>query len=141
MIPPGVPVTARLLLVDDSQFARAAIKRLLAERAEWQICAEAADGVEAVEIAKTQCPDLAILDIEMSRKNGIEAAKEIIKYCPETIVISNSVHDPAAVLRQLKDAGVRAFVPKNRLGMDLIPTIEAVLGGATLFEVPKARTT
>jgi DNA-binding NarL/FixJ family response regulator len=127
---------AKILLVDDSAPVRAAIRRLLSERPEWNICAEAGDGEEAVEKARLECPDLAILDIEMPRKNGIQAAREILKFCPQTIVISDSIHDAAILLAQLKAVGVRGFVPKDRLASDLIPTIRAVLEGGTLFRVP-----
>ncbi len=132
-------MNAKLLLVDDNELTRMAIKRLLAHRTEWQICAEAGDGTEAVEKAKTQCPDLAILDIEMPRKNGIQAAKDILQYCPDTIVVSNSIHDVRTVMGQLQQAGVRAFVAKDRLATDLIPTIEVVLSGRTRLHAPKAR--
>ena len=130
---------AKILLVDDSAPVRAAIRRLLSERPEWNVCAEAGDGEEAVEKARLECPDLAILDIEMPRKNGIQAAREILKYCPQTIVISDSIHDAAILIAQLKEVGVRAFVSKDRLASDLIPTIRAVLNGGTFFRVPAGK--
>ena len=120
--------------VDDSEMARTLIKFLLADRTEWEICGEAIDGQEAVEKARAACPDLAILDIEMPRKNGIQAAREILKYCPQTIVISNSVHDVRVLMANLKEAGVRAFVSKDRLSTDLIPAIQTVLNGGTVLE-------
>jgi DNA-binding NarL/FixJ family response regulator len=115
------------------EVARTAIRLLLAERPDWEICGEAADGMEAVEKARRECPDLAILDIEMPRKNGIQAAREILAYCPQTIVVSNSIHDVRVLMGHLKEAGVRGFVSKDRLANDLIPTIEAVLNGDTAF--------
>jgi chemotaxis response regulator CheB len=62
----------KILLVDDSAPVRAAIRRLLSERPEWNICAEAGNGEEAVEKARLECPDLAILDIEMPRKTAFK---------------------------------------------------------------------
>jgi DNA-binding NarL/FixJ family response regulator len=59
---------AKILLVDDSAPVRAAVRRLLSERPEWNICAEAGNGEEGVEKARLEYPDLAILDIEMPRK-------------------------------------------------------------------------
>lgn len=69
----------------------------------------------------------------MPRKNGIQAAREILKYCPQTMVISDSIHEAAILMTQLKEVGVRAFVSKDRLAIDLIPTILAVLNGGTFF--------
>jgi DNA-binding NarL/FixJ family response regulator len=71
---------AKILLVDDSAPVGAAVRRLLSESPAWNICAEAGNGEEVVEKARLKCPDLEILDIEMPRKNGIQAAREILKY-------------------------------------------------------------
>ena len=59
---------AKILLVDDSAPVRAAVRGLLSERPEWKIRAEAGNGEEGVEKTRLECPDLAILDIEMPRK-------------------------------------------------------------------------
>ncbi len=122
----------RILIADDDAAARAYIRNLLAMKEEWS-CAEAADGAEAVELAKKSCPDLAILDIQMPRVNGIQAAKEILQYCPNAIVLTDSLHDVSLFAPLLKDVGVKAFIPKTRIGTDLVPTVEAVLSGETRF--------
>ena len=70
---------AKILLADDDELARAAIKLLLSDRTDLKIIAEAADGEEAVEKAKIECPDVAIVDISMPRMNGIQAAMEILR--------------------------------------------------------------
>lgn len=75
-----------LLLADDNALTRGLVRDLLATRNDWEICAEAADGDEAVEKAKTSHPDLAILDIAMPRLNGVKAASQIVESCPETVV-------------------------------------------------------
>ena len=65
----------RNLVADDHAPVRGLIAKLLSTERDWLVCAEAADGVEGVEIAKKSCADLAVLDIQMPRMNGIEAAK------------------------------------------------------------------
>jgi DNA-binding NarL/FixJ family response regulator len=120
-------MAARILIADDNELGRIAIKFLLRERTDLEISAEAVDGTEAVEKAKNNCPDLAILDIEMPRMNGIEAARELIKYCPDTIVMTNSIHDGDLLKHQLTEAGVKAFVSKFNLASELLPTIDRVL--------------
>ena len=128
-----MPKAFQILVADDHQTARLLIRTLLSQRPEWKICAEAADGQEAVEIAKKSCPDLAILDIQMPRLNGIEAAREILRYCPSTIILSDSLHDVSLLAGILQDTGVKGFVYKPRMEKDLVPTVEAVLKGETRF--------
>lgn len=123
----------RILVADDHAHVRDLIAKLLSTEPGWLVCAEAADGEEAVEIAKTSCPDLAVLDIQMPRMNGIEAAKEILRLCPATIILSDSLHEPAFLIAQLKEIGVRGFVSKSRIGTDLLPAVQAVLNGNSRF--------
>jgi DNA-binding NarL/FixJ family response regulator len=124
---------AKILLADDNPLARAAIKLLLADRTDLEICAEAADGEEAVEKAKIECPDLAILDIAMPRMNGIQAAREILRFSPTTLVLTDSLYDVRVLIIELKELGVKGFISKARIATDLIPAIETVLGGGTCF--------
>jgi DNA-binding NarL/FixJ family response regulator len=125
--------TLKILIADDHETARLLIRTVLSQRPEWKICAEASDGQEAVDIAKKSCPDIAILDISMPRLNGIEAAKEILRYCPSTIILSDSLHDVNLFAGILQDTGIKGFVYKPRLEKDLVPTVEAVLKGETRF--------
>lgn len=69
----------------------------------------------------------------MPRLNGIEAAKEILRYCPSTIILSDSVHDVSLFAGILQDTGIKGFVYKPRMERDLLPTVEAVLKGETRF--------
>ena len=131
---------AKILLADDNELARAAIKLLLANRTDLEICGEAADGEEAVEKAKIACPDVVILDIAMPRMNGIQAAKEILRLSPTTIVLTDSLYDVRGFAMQLKQAGVRGFISKARMGTDLIPAIQIVLDGGTCFGTDVALT-
>jgi DNA-binding NarL/FixJ family response regulator len=131
---------AKILLADDNPLARAAIKLLLADRTDLEICAEAADGEEAVEKAKIECPDVAILDIAMPRMNGIEAAREILRFSPTTLVLTDSLYDVRILIIELRELGVKGFISKTRMGTDLIPAIETVLGGGTCFGTEVAQT-
>jgi DNA-binding NarL/FixJ family response regulator len=119
----------KILVADDNKSIRTGIASILAQRDDWHVFAEAADGKEAVEIAASICPDVAILDITMPRMNGIEAAKELKKYCPNVVIVSQSFHGYRQIVDQLKKVGVMGFVHKMKLATELIPTIEAVLQG------------
>jgi DNA-binding NarL/FixJ family response regulator len=109
------------------------IADLISRRTDWELCALAVDGREAVEFAKTACPDVAILDIQMPRVNGIEAARLILEHCPNTIVISDSNHDPELFFEKIKAIGIKGFVSKVRLGTDLLSAVEEVLKGNLSF--------
>jgi DNA-binding NarL/FixJ family response regulator len=128
-----MPKAIQILVADDHEIVRLLIRTILSQKPEWKICAEAVDGQEAVEIAKKSCPDLAILDVQMPRLNGIEAAKEILRYCPSTIILSDSLHDVSLFAGILQDTGIKGFLYKPRMERDLVPTVEAVLKGESRF--------
>lgn len=120
-------------MADDHEAIRVLIRTLLSRKPEWIICAEAADGQEAVDIAKKACPDLAILDIQMPRLNGIEAAKQMLQHRPGTIILSHSLHDVSLFGELLQDTGIKGFVYKPRMERDLVPAVEALLRGENCF--------
>src|ERR1700693_5189523 len=124
-------MATRILLADGHEEIRKLIREIINQRPDWHVCAEASDGIEAVEKAKASCPDLAILALKLARLDGLEASKQILHTCPQSIVIANSLHDPRPLLAEIRRAGVRAFVSKTRVGTDLIPAIEATLAGRT----------
>jgi len=124
----------RILLADDHGIARAMIRRVIAKRTDWQIVEEASDGADAVAKAYETCPDLAILDIQMPVLSGIEAAKKILKCCPATVVMAESLHEGKFMQDTLKQAGVRGFVQKMEFATELIPAIEIVLKGGEWFK-------
>ena len=130
----------RVLVADDSALAKRTIRKLLAERDDWELCAEVADGVEAVEKAKALSPDLAVLDIVMPRMNGIDAARQIVQQCQKTAVLIISMYDPQMLGTRIKGAGVRGFVSKTSIGSELVQAIEAVLNGGTYFDVAMTKT-
>lgn len=125
----------RILIADDHEVARASLKLMIASKSDWDLVAQATDGVEAVEKARMECPDIAVLDIQMPRMDGIQAAKQILTLCPRTAVLAVSLHEPEQLLETLQKTGVRGFVPKGRLGSELVPAVETILKGGTWFKV------
>ena len=97
------------------------------------MCAEAVDGLDAVEKAKSMCPDVAVLDLAMGGLNGVQAAAAIRETCPNTIVLTISLYDAKPLLVRLQTVGVRGFVSKNKLVAELLPAIDAVLAGRSWF--------
>jgi response regulator NasT len=112
----------RLLIAEDETIIRLDLRELL-ERAGFEICAEARDGMEAVELAREEQPDLAILDVRMPRLDGIEAARKILEERPIPIVILTAYGQQELIARAV-EAGVFGYLVKPFREADLLPAIE-----------------
>ena len=118
----------RILLADDHEIVRQGL-RLLLQRERFEVVGEAADGQEAIRIARESCPDVAVLDYAMPLLNGIGAAREITQVCPRTKVVLLTMHtDDHYVLEALR-TGIKGFVVKTEAPADLVRAIHEVLGG------------
>ena len=111
----------RILIAEDETIIRLDLRELLAG-AGFDVCAEARDGVEAVELARTEQPDLAILDVKMPRLDGIEAARTIIDERPIPIVMLTAYGQDELVSRAV-EAGVFGYLVKPFRESDLLPAI------------------
>src|SRR3954467_2581557 len=111
----------RILVAEDETIIRLDL-RGLPERAGFDICAEARDGVEAVELAASERPDLAILDVKMPRLDGIEAARRILDERPIPIVMLTAYGQDELVSRAV-EAGVFGYLVKPFRESDLLPAI------------------
>ena len=114
---------ARLIVVDDHALVRKGMEGMLQGEPDLEIVGEAADGREAVSIAKKRTPDVIIMDINMPRMDGIEATRRIKKEQPGTVIIAVSVNDTADIRETLQKAGASAFVSKDEAGERLYETI------------------
>src|SRR5664279_320895 len=112
----------RILIAEDETIIRLDLRELL-ERAGFEICAEARDGLEAVELARTEQPDLAILDVKMPELDGIEAAKRILEERPIPIVILTAYSQQELIARAV-EAGVYGYLVKPFREADLLPAIK-----------------
>lgn len=127
-------MVTRILVADDHASGLASLRLMIASRDDWEIAAQASDGAEAVEKAIEVSPDVAVLDVQMPQLNGIQAARQILRFCPDTKVLAVSLHDQGSLMDELKKVGVLGFVPKDRLASDLLPALDAVLQGGTWFQ-------
>jgi AmiR/NasT family two-component response regulator len=112
----------RILIAEDETIIRLDLRGLL-EAAGFEVCAEARDGEEAVELARAQQPDLAILDVKMPRLDGIEAARRILDERPIPIVMVTAYAERDLVSRAI-EAGVFGYLVKPFRETDLLPAIE-----------------
>jgi response regulator NasT len=112
----------RILIAEDETIIRLDLRELL-ERAGFEVCAEARDGEEAVELARAQQPDVALLDVKMPRLDGIEAARRILEERPIPIVMVTAYGEQELVSRAV-EAGVFGYLVKPFRESDLLPAIQ-----------------
>ena len=112
----------RILVAEDETIIRLDLVEMLG-RAGLEVCAEARDGVEAVELAHEHQPDLAIMDVKMPRLDGIEAARRILDERPIPIVMLTAYGQDELVSRAV-EAGVFGYLVKPFRETDLLPAIE-----------------
>ena len=112
----------RILIAEDETIIRMDLRSLL-ESAGFEVCAEAKDGEEAVDLARKEQPDLAVLDVKMPRLDGIEAARRILDERPIPIVMVTAYGERELVARAV-EAGVFGYLVKPFRETDLLPAIE-----------------
>jgi two-component system, response regulator PdtaR len=113
----------RILIAEDETIIRLDLKEIL-ERAGFDVCAQAQDGEEAVELARAEKPDLAVLDVKMPRLDGIDAARRILAERPIPIVMLTAYGQDELVGRAV-EAGVFGYLVKPFRESDLLPAIQA----------------
>lgn len=120
--PSGV-TSARILVAEDEAIIRLDLVEMLTE-AGYTVVAEAANGVEAIALAKEHRPDLAILDVKMPELDGISAAEQIIEIAPVLMLTAFSQRE---LVERARDAGAMAYVVKPFSISDLVPAIEIAI--------------
>jgi DNA-binding NarL/FixJ family response regulator len=122
-------VKIRLLLADDHALVRAGMKSLLESAEGFEVVGEASNGREAVRLARTLTPDVALLDIAMPELNGLDAARRIGSECPEVRVLILSMHTDPGYVRVAMQAGAAGYVLKDAGVEELELAIRAALRG------------
>lgn len=113
----------RILIAEDETIIRLDLRGMLEERG-FEVCGEARDGVEAVELAESLRPDLIVMDIKMPRLDGIEAARMILAERPVPIVMLTAFGQDELVQRAV-DTGVFGYLAKPFREQDVIPAVRA----------------
>jgi DNA-binding NarL/FixJ family response regulator len=131
------PLKARILLADDHAVVRRGLRMVLDSEPDLEVVAEAGDGAEAVERALEEEPHLAVLDVTMPRKTGIQAAREIAQGNPEIRCLMLSMHDNERYFFEALRAGASGYVLKSSVDRDLVEACRAAIRGES-FIYPKA---
>jgi len=132
-VPAPYTKTLRILVADDHDILRRGLKQLLTSHPGWQVCAEARTGREAVSLAEEHKPDVVVIDIGMPDLNGLEAARRIRKALPTIGIIILTLHFSDQLVKDIVEAGARAYVMKADADRDLINAVEALANHRTFF--------
>jgi DNA-binding NarL/FixJ family response regulator len=123
------PDLIRILTVDDHPLVRKGIATLVNAEADMKLVAEASSGEEAIELYRSQRPDITLMDLQMPGLNGAEAIAEIRGEFPDArVIVLTTYRGDAQILRALK-AGARAYILKGHVHRELLETIRAVHAG------------
>jgi DNA-binding NarL/FixJ family response regulator len=125
-------VPLRLIVVDDQALVRAGFRMIL-DRAGFDVVAEAADGVEAVQASVDLLPDIVLMDIRMPRLDGIEATRRILAKVPQTKIVVLTTFDLDEYVYDAIRAGASGFLLKDVAPADLVHAVHMVHRGDVLL--------
>jgi DNA-binding NarL/FixJ family response regulator len=123
----------RILVVDDRPDIRTSIREYVEIQSGWEVCGEAADGEQAVDLASTLRPNVIILDVHMQGITGYDAARQTLKASPNILILILSLHDDAHHAEAARDCGAHGFLAKSNADEFWIPAISALLRGELYF--------
>jgi DNA-binding NarL/FixJ family response regulator len=125
----------RVLVVDDYEPFRRFVCSKLGTRPELQIVGEASDGLDAVHKAEELQPDIIVLDIGLPTLNGIEAARQIRNFAPESKIVFVTQESSPDVVQEVLGLGTCGYVVKTRAESDLLAAVDAVLEGRKFVSI------
>jgi len=124
----GTAIYSRILIVDDHADVRRALKALLERHPDWNVCAEAGNGLEAVQKAAELKPDLVVVDLQMPGIGGLEAARRISLTTPGVPILLYTVCDfPLEFKLEARKVGVWDVIHKNTSPEQLVSAVQASL--------------
>jgi two-component system, NarL family, response regulator NreC len=118
-----------ILLADDHAIVRQGLKLILSANPDLHVAGEAANGREAVDLARKLKPDIVLMDVAMPELNGIEATRQMIADNPRTRVLVLSMHKEAVYVREILRAGARGYILKDAIDTELVAAVRSVAGG------------
>ncbi|MET7458145.1 response regulator transcription factor [Streptomyces sp. NPDC005574] len=117
----------RILLADDHTLVRRGVRLILDREPDLEVIAEAGDGAEAIELARTHEVDLVVMDIAMPRMTGLQATRELLALKPGVRVLMLTMHDNEQYFFQALKAGASGYVLKSVADRDLVAACRAAM--------------
>jgi DNA-binding NarL/FixJ family response regulator len=136
---PGGTPAIRLLIVDDQPLIRRGLSMMLATEPGLEVVGQAADGIDAVIQALAQAPDVVIMDLQMPRKSGVVATREITAKLPATRVVVLTTYDDDELVFEAIRAGAQAYLLKDASEAEVLDTIRCVHRGESRLSPAIAR--
>jgi DNA-binding NarL/FixJ family response regulator len=124
----------RVLLVDDHSLVRKGFRRMLEDEPDIEVVGEASDGHEAVVAASELKPDVIVMDFALPSMNGAVAARRIRESHPEIAILILSMHAEASYVRTCLEAGVRGYLLKNAMDLELVSAVHRVAAGEQVMD-------
>lgn len=131
--------TIKVLIADDHAVVREGTRQILEQQADMEVVAEAGDGGEAVRLAGSVRPNVAIVDIAMPGVDGIEATRQIKAQYPEVAVLILTAYDDDQFIFSLLEAGAAGYLLKSVRGHELVEAVRAVSAGESVLHPAIAR--
>jgi DNA-binding NarL/FixJ family response regulator len=125
---------ARILIADDHEIVRQGIRLILQVRPEWEICGEAQDGRQAIQLAKELNPDIIILDVSMPVLGGLVAADDILRMNPKIKILIFTMDESKSLRTLVQTCGASGIVVKSQASRDLVEALDRLLVGNTFFD-------
>ena len=129
----------KILIADDHAVVREGTRQILEHEQDLEVVAEAGDGEEAVRLATSFKPDVAIIDIAMPKVDGIEATGQIKALCPATAVLILTAYEDEQFIFSLLEAGAAGYLLKSVRGRELVDAVRAVYAGESVLHPSVAR--
>lgn len=121
----------KIIIVEDHQLFREGLKAMLGSRNDFEVIAEAEDGLEALEVVRENHPDLLLLDLSMPRLGGISVIKEVKRLYPGIAILALTIHESDQYVLEAFNAGVNGYCIKDASREELLVAISSVLKGHT----------
>jgi DNA-binding NarL/FixJ family response regulator len=135
----SVPLVTRVLLADDHTVVRHGLRMVLDAAPDLQVVAEASDGIEATERGMREDVDLAVLDVAMPLRTGLQAARDLLRHKPDLRILMLSMHDLEDYCFQALKVGASGYVLKTVADRDLVEACRAAMRGEPFLSPPTVR--
>jgi DNA-binding NarL/FixJ family response regulator len=116
----------RVMLVDDHTMVRRGLRALIEGAPGWEVCAEAADGHQALSVAAAALPDIIVMDVSMPRLGGIDAAIQLRKLVPGVEILILTMHESEQLVDQALQAGALGYLLKGDSGEKLMEALHSL---------------
>ena len=123
-----------VLLVDDHSLVRRGFRRMLEDDPAITVVGEAEDGHQAISLAAELRPRVVVMDFALPSMNGAVAARHILRNAPETAILILSMHAEASYVRTCLEAGVRGYLLKNAMDLEMVAAVKQVAAGGQVLD-------